>query len=311
MTLQARTELRSIYIQASDDVAKKLLASKKLGTGRLTQQLWTELEKDLQSAIKELDNGITKIAVSGVTETTKLYAEINTKYLYSAMQDAGVTRVTKAGIEKLGALQSRTAVESMVNRVYQDGYTFSQRVWNATTDYNKSIKEIVAKGMAEGRDPVKICRDIQGYTRDGKMALAKRWGHMKEGSAEWKKRIPKDIDWRALRLVRSEMQASIQDSNARSGEMNCGSTGQFKWLLGPGLTHCDDCLSYSTQIFTKDTLPGYVHSNCGCNNQPVLRDRDEFIKDLKAWMNDDGSRDTGYIDTWHDKIYVPALSKRA
>jgi hypothetical protein len=306
ISLRAQVELRSLYIKASKQAADKLKDALNPGKRELSESEWNELSRQLKDAKLTLTDGITAIAVATVAAGAILYPKVNAAYLKANIKSESIT---DSGLDKLASVQTRRAVESMSTRTYGTGKAFSTRVWGAKDDWEASIRKIVEEGIKIGRDPAKIAKDIQVYTADGRVALANRWAQIERGTPGWYNRLPKNLDWRGVRLIRSELQASIQQAEIISGEENPGGTGKYKWLLGPGLNHCDTCLGYSTQIFTKETIPSYPHSNCGCVAELILRDRAQFVKDLKSWESGDINADNRYIDQWYTNIYQPAQGK--
>jgi hypothetical protein len=195
----------------------------------------------------------------------------------------------------------------MTTRLWSDGYTFSERIWGTGDiglkgDWLERMKMTVAAGIAQGRDPVKIAKDIQVYTADGKIALSQRWGGLARGTAEFAKRIPGRLDWRAQRLVRSELGASLQNASVMAGEANPGADGLYDWVLSIGRRHWDcECESLAEGgPYTAETIPTYPHSNCGCWTRPHLREMTGFLADLKSWAHG-GSVD--YLDEWYQGDY--------
>jgi hypothetical protein len=201
---------------------------------------------------------------------------------------------------------NRKLVESLVTRLWSDGYTFSERCWNLRADWLERIRMTVAAGIAQGRDPVKIAKDIQAYTADGKVALIQRWGKLERGAAEFAKRIPGRVDWRASRLVRSELHASLQDAGIAAGEINPGATGEYDWVLSPGREswpcECENLAAGGP--YKADQVPTYPHPHCGCSVRPRLRDRKEFVADLRRKFIHGES--VPYLDEWYDEKYKGA-----
>jgi len=304
MSLKAQAKVKRAYIQAAAQAAEKLRDALDRNLSEITVQHWQSIMNELQKASGELNQTITDITTSLVEDSTKVYTKIDAGYLTYAVQSGAITSITEDGILAMASNINRNAVRNMVSRVYSDGYTFSSRVWGLKSDWEKAIKEILTSGIASGRDPVKLVKDIQVYTADGAVALAERWGKLERGSAEWKKRLPKNIDWRAVRLVRSEFQATMQAVSTLAGQTNPGSTGKYTWVLGPGLVHCEHCIEFSTQQFTKDTLPSYPHPNCGCQVRPILQDMTAFVDDLKDWESGKVNDATRRIDTWYQEQYL-------
>lgn len=259
ISLKTMTEVKSIYIEASKIAAERIRDAELRNLSSLTDAYWNGVKADLRQGIIDMNGKIVEATNSAIGSCADIYTDITKAFL---LANAKNEFVTESGINSLALSMNRGITESIARRVFNDGYTFSQRVWANGEYFQEVIKEIVARGVSIGRDPAKIAQDIQQYTVDGNIALAKRWANLSAYTPEWTKRLPKSIDWRAVRLVRSEIQMSIQQAGIDAGDNNVASTGEYKWLLGPGLAHCDTCLDYSMRTFTKETIPDYPHSNC-------------------------------------------------
>jgi hypothetical protein len=304
VSLRAQVAIRSIFLKASKQTTDKLRDALNPGKRELSESEWLSLRSEL--ADKTITDRITNTTIAAISAGTGLYIAINAKYLKDALPSNN--RVSVNGINKLASIQKQKAIDSLKQRTYGNGKTFSTRVWDAKAVYDDTIKKIVQEGIRIGRDPAKIAQDITVYTSDGREALAKRWASLERGTSEWTKRLPKNIDWRAIRVIRSELQATLQKEQLLAGESNPGSTQMYKWILGPGLDHCDECIDYSSQTFTKENIPSYPHPHCGCIIQPVLRDRETFVRDLKEWVNGN-TENTRYITDWYNGVYMPAQGK--
>lgn len=298
LSLKAQIKITLAYKRAAAEVAKKLLDAQERGLSIITINANAALLNEIQMASTTLANDIEKITIDLVENATIINTKADHAYMSGIVAGIQDSSINVSVVDAVYTKLNSEAVQNLVSRVYSDGYTLSSRVWDLKGDFEDTIKDIISSGFAQGRDPVKIIKDIQVYTADGKIALSNRWGDLERGNSEWKKRIHNKIDWRAQRLVRSELQASIQSIAIQSGEANLGSTGEFIWVLGPGLDHCAECMDYSSQIFTKDTIPEYPHPNCGCQVRPVLRDQEQFVDDLKSWVDGNVTDNNRYIDNW-------------
>jgi hypothetical protein len=311
LDIAARRQIVDVYQKAADEAAAVVQDAIERGLSELTTTRWQVIAAKLQDAADEIARGTETTTRSVITSTASLFAEIDKDYIWAAAKVAGATsRITQAGLLSLVASVNKNVVASLSTRLWSDGYTFSQRVWGASglkPDWLNSIKMTVASGIAQGRDPVRIARDIQVYTKDGKVALLDRWGNLERGTAEFAKRIPKNIDYRAARLVRSELNASLQDAEVLSGQTNPAGTGEYDWILSP--IHSDvwgcECSSLAAGgPYTVDNIPTYPHPNCFCPGPRLkLRDHDEFMSDLTQWARG-GSID--YLDMWYTDVYKAA-----
>lgn len=201
-------------------------------------------------------------------------------------------------------------VRSVINRMFADGYTLSERIWRVGSDYPTQINRVISSGFAQGRDPVKIAKDLQVYIRDGKPALAKRYGpDLTAGTKAWMRRIRGQVDYRALRLVRSELYMSLQEAGRESGRANPGATEVYDWILNAGrqIWNCA-CEDYAgggpiDGGYDYHDVPSYPHPHCQCRTQARLRNHKQFTGDLKRWSRGES---VDYLDEWNREFYVPA-----
>lgn len=308
LSIKARAEIARIYRKAADEAAAVARDVMERGLSELTSERWASMAVQLKDAADDIASGVERIGRKLVTDAGSLFPEIDSRYVLAAVAEAGAAKsVTSVVMGRLTAAVNRKLVESLATRIWSDGYTFSERCWNLREDWLERIKSTVAAGIAQGRDPVKIARDIQVYTADGKVALAQRWGKLERGTAEFAKRIPGRVDWRAARLVRSELYASLQDAGIAAGEINPGATGEFDWVLSPGREDWPcACAEFAVGgPYKADQVPTYPHPHCQCTVRPRLRDRKEFVADLRKKFVHGESVD--YLDTWYDEKYKAAV----
>jgi hypothetical protein len=309
MSIETRRQIARVYESAADDAAKVVQDALGRGLSTLTSDRWAAIESKLRDAAKDISEGTEAAGIKLVKSCSSLFPELDADWLSKLARLAGADdRLTAAGFERIAGSISSRVVASLTSRLWSDGKNFSDRVWGKPgiqSDWFERIRSAVAGGIAQGRDPVKIAKDIQVYTADGRIALLQRWGHLVRGTAEFARRLPGRIDWRATRLVRSELSASLQDEAVMAGEANPATTGLYDWILQDGRQHwgcdCEDLAASGP--YEADNVPGYPHSNCACYVRPRMRDQKKFIDDLKRWA---AGGDVDYIDTWYGKTYKGA-----
>jgi len=297
-TLTAQLKVKLAYTRAASDVASALRATLAKEQSLITLRAQTQLLEQLAARSTALADDVSKVLEEAIKKSAKVASGPDSQFLSEAL--VGVYGKERSA-EVVGAIYSRvndSAVRNAVSRIYSDGYNLSARVWDLKGEFEETVKDILTTGIASGRDPVKLIKDIQVYVADGKLALANRWGSLERGSEEWKRRVKGKIDYRAQMLVRSEMQAMVQSLAVQSAAANPATTGRFEWVLGPGLAHCSVCVDYSVLTYTEDTVPAYPHPNCGCQVRPVLMSIDLFTGDLERWVAGEVDDENRYIDDW-------------
>jgi hypothetical protein len=310
MGTAARAKLHDVYTRAGESAARVVGDSLERGLSSLTVERWRVLAAKLFDAADSVASGTESVTRALISDAGSLFPEVDAEFVLSAARFAGASKITKQGLGRIVSGINSRVVESLTTRLWSDGYTFSDRVWGGEGvgvrgDWLERIKMTVAAGIAQGRDPVKIAKDIQAYTADGKVALGQRWGSLERGTSEFSKRIPGRLDWRAQRLVRSELSASLQDSAVLAGESNPAGDGEYDWVLSLGRLHwACECESLAASgPYKADAVPTYPHSNCGCTIRPHLREMAGFLSDLKSWARG-GSVD--YLDAWYEGTYKAA-----
>ncbi len=301
LTLGTMRRLRKTYLEAAEMAAAKMRAAELLeGGGGLTASSWAQMEEALRAGAQKIQLAIEAQLPLAVKDIAGEVTQIDEVYLVEALNRAGVD-LDRAVVKNLFVDASDKVIRSLVTRVYSDGYTFSQRVWRAGLGYQESMKRAITSGISSGRDILDVARDLQVYAREGRDALAKRWGDLTRGTPEWTRRIRVDVSSDALRLVRSELYSSEQEAARIDGMLNPGCSGLFDWVRTLGGDWDCDCPELAAgSPYTAEELPAYPHPQCACIIRPRLRDPREFIRDLKVWA---GGERVGYLDAWHDGAY--------
>jgi hypothetical protein len=294
---QTMTRLAKIYSEAAKLAAAEVRGAELAGLSELTSSAWRSIEIQLQNSVAEINTALTEELPATVLRGAETTGEINETYLDEALEAAGASAELRAGAKSMFRAINESIVRDMANRIYADGYTLSERIWRAATKYEQDIKDVILSGIAQGRDPIKIAKDIQVYVKDGKIALANRYGRLERGTVEFMKRIGNRVDYRALRLIRTELYTSVREATRQQGHNNPGATDEYDWILEAGRQNwdcrCPELASASPYKYQE--VPSNPHPSCSCDLRPRLRDYRDFERDLKTWL-DGGNVD--YLDSW-------------
>jgi len=190
------------------------------------------------------------------------------------------------------------------------GVGYSTRVWGNVNaqgkvigvygDWLDKVRSITSAGIAQGRDPIKIAKDLQAYVKGGVGTIG-RWGKLEPGTAQYVARLGSSgVDYRALRLVRSELYRGIQKGTVDAGEVNPACTGWYDWLLSTGREswNCDCPQKAADGPYRASNIPDYRHPNCACTVRQQTISRAQFTQDLKDYVNGVDSAGAQHIAEW-------------
>jgi hypothetical protein len=294
-------EIRLIYIEAADMVRNTIEVAEKAGVAELTSESWASIEAQLLRGSEIIRQKLPPIVEESVINVSKIPSSIDEEYLIDILEDLNISTI---GIRNLFVGIDEKLIASLYSRINEAGYSFSEAVWDASTDYNDKIKRVVELGLSQGRDMMDIARDIDVYVRKDRRTLLRRIGKLERGTKSFARRIGKSVDYNSIRILRSELYASLQEASKIAGELNPGATGMYDWVR----TFAEDfncaCPEYEADSpYELNDLPSYPHPNCSCLVRPILRDREEFVNDLKRWSE---GEPVDYLDEW-DKSHTERL----
>lgn len=328
-TRQTMEALRNVYRTASAQVSEVIERAERLGLSQFTINGQAQIAEQLAASAAEVSRAMeSELPLMVNRAYTNSYMRIDEAYIMDIVRDVdgAADRITAAGIHNLSIGVNRSIIEQMVIRQTQNGYTLSDRIWTDLIenkfgnmvpggiygDYQYRLLNVVNAGIAQARDSASIAKDITTYIEDGKLQLIKRYGKLERGTAEFTRRLSGRIDWRALRLVRSELYAGLQAAGLQQGIINPACEDLYDWIKtagnpidqNPSATEsgfrCIDLEEFNP--YKRDDVPGPNHSNCSCSVVPVLRDRREFESDLQAWVNGES---VPAMDQWYNEVYIP------
>ena len=327
ITAAAQRELKKAFTQAGELAAARVAATEAAGLSDLTSAAWRQINNQLIEGARIVSQATLDISPLTISEAYTGYLDADVQYITEAARQAGQVLITDAGIRNIGIGVNLDLLNIQATRTFADGFTFSDRIWNLfdenglpigiNGDYQYRIKNIILTGQAQGRDSIKIAEDIQLYVAKGRKAVFKpgRYGRLIPGTRQFSKRISRTVDWRALRLVRSELNASLQEAGRLEGVLNPAATNFFDWVKTAGNPIDIDGSRNSSGLrcidldhnspYKEEDVPSYQHANCGCSVVPKLMNQNDFVNDLKTWIP---GGEPEYLTEWYRDIYTPAQS---
>ena len=324
ITNKTRRIILETYKEAAELAAKAVRDTTAAGLSDLTSAAWDQINNQLRAGADLISEKIQLETPLAISKAYKNYSIIDVEYISDAVLASKNEVITGSGLANIPLSIDNALIQATASRVYQDGFTFSDRIWKlfdlsgkpigVNGDYQYRIKNLILTGQAQGRDAIDIAKDIQVYVSKGKQAVFTpgRYGRLVPGTGEYVRRITGTVDWRALRIVRSELHASMQMAGKLEGIMNPACIDLYDWKktignpIDPsGLRNASGlrCIDLEDDNpYTLETVPEYQHTNCSCSIIPVLMDQREFVNDLKEWEPGEGP---DYLDSWYRQIYVP------
>ena len=301
ITEEVRQELLKTYVKASQLLEAEVLRAERLGLSELTIESKKAINEQLDKGVIMLRSETEKAIGDGITKSIGIEDDITNAWINSATVDAGITGFNMA---PLNAVVREKVLTLTITRNFQDGYKLSDRVWESAQLYKSDMSRIINLGLAQGKDNIIIAKALSGYVKDGRKHLDKKavYGKLKPGSGKIYSRISQTVDWRALRLIRSEEYMSLQAASVLRGQDNPGCTQMYNWVKNSFTANKCTCEGLERDSpYSYDRIPGYPHPNCLCTIEQILRPRAEFVQDLKDWNS---GKSVPYLDDWYNGKYL-------
>jgi len=301
ITEEIRLELLKTYKDASELVKIEVLRAERLGLSGITIESKNAINQQLDRGVAMLLPETEKAIASGIIKTIDIENDITNSWINTAAKQAGLTPFNMI---PLNSVVRDKVLTITLTRNFQDGYLLSDRIWQSASLYKTDMSRVINLGLAQGKDNITIAKAITQYINLGKEGIlpANVYGKIIRGNTDIYNRLSQNVDWRALRLIRSEEAMSIQAAQLLRGEDNPGCTGQYKWVKNAFTANDCTCNSLAAgSPYTYETIPDYPHPNCLCRIEQILRPRAEFIADLKSWGSG-GS--VPYMDKWYNDKYL-------
>jgi hypothetical protein len=230
---QVNRALSELYKTAANGIAQKIKELQIKGNGKgLTVASMKQLEAALRRTGAMIAGSAENIIINGINDAVRSTNGPHLTFLKEATRD--IKKISYDIIEKMYKHINRDVIDITYNRLWTDGYKFVERIWKGVSEnFQAVVKNIVSIGIAQQRDILKIAEDLTHYAANGKIKSMQRYGVLTRGSAKFKKRIPKWIDYRAMRIARSELYISLQDAAKEQGRRN-PAVLSYKWNLTGG-----------------------------------------------------------------------------
>lgn len=304
LRLRQDAEIRLIYIRAADKIAKEIRRLKLQGAGSVMNiRYLTSLEQSLR------DNGIADALRNKLDGYVSKAVEAGSSYSYEVtMNQIGKSKLSTEPIRRIYARANTQAVEAIWARTEKDGLKLSDRIWVKADKARRAMTEIIQDGVATGEDPVETARQLEKYIRRGQKTLAVDYPEMMERMGN---RIPNDVTYEALRLVRTETAAAFGEGTIAAASVSPSYIG-MKWVLSgshPVRDICDVLAEADHGLGKGVWPPGQeppmpAHPNCLCVLISIHEDTDSFMDRLNEWTKNPAAQPD--LEDWYQNIYSKA-----
>lgn len=300
LRLKQDQAVRSIYIRSADKIAKEIRRLKRLGTGSSMSMRYLAA---LQDALRQrgIGDSLTELLQKDIVKAVEAGSTYSMEVTLSQISK---TKLAKAPLQRSFFRVNERAVEAVWART-QNGLHLSDRIWRHDQKFRSAMTEIIQDGVATGEDPVETARQLEKYVRRGRKTLAVDYPEMMERMGS---RIPQDISYEALRLVRTETAAAFGEGTIAAASVSPSYTG-MKWVLSgshPVRDICDDLAEADHGLGKGVWPPGQeppmpAHPNCLCILVSVHEDTDSFMQRLNEWTKDPDTQPD--LEKWYTNVY--------
>lgn len=310
VTLQ---QMRTAYRQATRALQQEI---NQLGPRSIHRQNLQRILRTLETVEATLNADTMAGLQSGIL-TTSRQAAIDAMRDYAMLTRTEVADSLTAPVR--GMFQSTSEVElwAYLNRRNAGGLTLSDTVWNTTRQHWRTpiediIQNAIATGLSAQETAVQLAPYVQPQRRPPSPAQQDVMGtgvpeFLKQPGAQnrWQ-RQQSQLDWRALRLARTEINTAAREATVAVHGRSPFLEG-WEWRVSEnylGLPPCAICHALaagSPYAPSNAPMPGQTHPNCRCVLVPVYADRDAVTSRLESWTQ---GGDDAELDQWSAGLSV-------
>ena len=271
ITKRQKKEIKKFYEDVAKDLEKEMERLKSIDTvsSSLQQQRIRDLQKSLNKSIENVGKQVEQNIKEGILDVSKATCKAAIKVAkgYGFTVGKAYASVPDSVVRKL-----------ITGKVYDSGWSLSNRIWNMNKTTQKDIYKIVAAGIAENKSAYDIAKDLEEYVNPNKK---KPWNlKMKDG----KKIYKKQVDYSAQRLARTLTQHAYQQSMLEVTKNNPW-LKNYIWNAN-GSRACPLCRSRDGNRYDIKDLP-MDHPNGMCVIEPDFVDDKIIVDDIANWINSD------------------------
>ena len=298
--LEARKKYLLMLQQSDETIAELYIAS----INRIIQELKEGENKNLKYLLEVIAKDVDQFN-QDLAKAIKFVVENGTENGMYFIKQVSIDVLKEAGVDTVPFIKSmefsrKRAIQTA--RSHEDGLKLSERIWNIGQHNKKIMSDIVRAGA--GEDVVTVARSLESYVKKGKTSIAANYPNMIK---RMESRIPANLDYKALRLARTELTAAYGEGVIASAKAT-PVVKYVKWVISSSHPRKDICDTNANGgpngngIYEAMSCPIYpAHPNCICTLQPAPENTTVVVDKLKAWLKNPQSQPE--IEEWYQTHY--------
>lgn len=300
--LEARKKYLLMLQQSDETIAELYIAS----INRIIQELKKGENKNLKYLLEVIAKDVDQFN-QDLAKAIKFVVENGTENGMYFIKQVSIDVLKGAGVDTVPFIKSmefsrKRAIQTSFARSHEDGLKLSERIWNIGQHNKKIMSDIVRAGA--GEDVVTVARSLESYVKKGKTSIAANYPNMIK---RMESRIPANLDYKALRLARTELTAAYGEGVIASAKAT-PVVKYVKWVISSSHPRKDICDTNANGgpngngIYEAMSCPIYpAHPNCICTLQPAPENTTVVVDKLKAWLKNPQSQPE--IEEWYQTHY--------
>lgn len=300
--LEARKKYLLMLQQSDETIAELYIAS----INRIIQELKKGENKNLKYLLEVIAKDVDQFN-QDLAKAIKFVVENSTENGMYFIKQVSIDVLKEAGVDTVPFIKSmefsrKRAIQTSFARSHEDGLKLSERIWNIGQHNKKIMSDIVRAGA--GEDVVTVARSLESYVKKGKTSIAANYPNMIK---RMESRIPANLDYKALRLARTELTAAYGEGVIASAKAT-PVVKYVKWVISSSHPRKDICDTNANGgpngngIYEAMSCPIYpAHPNCICTLQPAPENTTVVVDKLKAWLKNPQSQPE--IEEWYQTHY--------
>lgn len=228
-----------------------------------------------KSVLEKYGVALTGIMLAANLDVARLIGTNATETIDSRYHDGKLTSIAQ---EREDFIVNDIDDNFLKRRIFEDGLSVQGRIKNISESFVKTIRDIIAVGIAEKKSAQQISQDIDNMIiPNPNETWTGPFDFYRERFGYKIKRVPigrqaGSVAFNSLRIARTEVNLTYRNATVKYHKGQEWVKG-FEWKLSAAHPKTDVCDDYEGQVF--QDVP-FTHPNCFCYVIPLLKTRKEI-----------------------------------